>query len=78
MRSREIMSIAWPAFLSACLLELLVFGLVDPQFVQLPGQLPELSRQAVYTVAFFLFWVIGASGSALTVLLNRSADSQPD
>jgi hypothetical protein len=66
MSGRKLMSIAWPAFLGACLLELLVFGLVDPQDVQPAGW----SRQAVYTAAFFAFWGICMASSALTALLG--------
>lgn len=69
MSGRKIMSIAWPAFLGACLLELLVFGLVDPQDVHLPGP-PGWSRQAVYTAAFFAFWLVCMASSALTALLE--------
>lgn len=69
MSGRKLMSIAWPAFLGACLLELLVFGLVDPQDVHLPGP-HGWSRQAVYTVAFFAFWGICLASSALTALLE--------
>jgi hypothetical protein len=70
MRSRKIMTIVWPAFLAACLLELLVFGLVDPQDVHLPGQPPPWSSQAVYTAAFFTFWAVCMVASALTALLE--------
>ncbi len=71
MHSRKIMVTLWPAFLAACLLELLVFGLVDPQDVHLPGQWPGLSRQAVYTAAFFVFWLVCIASSALTALLDE-------
>lgn len=70
MSGRKIMSIAWPAFLGACLLELLVFGLVDPRDVHLPGEPSGWSRQAVYTAAFFAFWLICMASSALTALLE--------
>lgn len=70
MLNRKIMSIAWPAFLAACLLELLVFGLVDPQDVHLSGQPHGWSRQAVYTAAFFAFWLVCMASSALTALLE--------
>lgn len=69
MSGHKIMVIVWPAFLGACLLELLVFGLVDPQDVHLPGQAPGWSRQAVYTAAFFAFWGVCMASSALTALL---------
>lgn len=70
MSGRKLMTIAWPAFLGACLLELLVFGLVDPQDVHLPAQVLGWSRQAVYTAAFFAFWMVCMASSALTALLE--------
>jgi len=70
MSGKKIMSITWPAFLGACLLELMVFGLVDPQDVHLPGRALGWSRQAVYTAAFFAFWGICMASSALTALLE--------
>ena len=66
------MWIAWPAFLVAGVLEMLVFAMVDPQDLQWFGQPVELSRLGVYTVAFFLFWGITMLSSALTTLLAMS------
>ena len=40
-------SVLWPAFLGACLLEALVFAVVDPQSLQWQGQSLEWSRQGV-------------------------------
>lgn len=70
MSSRKIMTIVWPAFLAACLLELLVFGLVDPRDMHFAGLTPGWSSQAVYTAAFFAFWGVCMASSALTVLLE--------
>lgn len=70
MPGRKIMAIVWPAFLAACLLELLVFALVDPRDVHLAGQTPGWSGQAIYTAAFFAFWGVCMAASALTVLLQ--------
>lgn len=66
------MWIAWPAFLVAGLLEMLVFGLVDPQDLHWFGQALDLSRQGVYTLAFFAFWVLTMVASGLTTLLSMS------
>jgi hypothetical protein len=66
------MGILWPAFMAACLLELLVFAMVDPQDIHWSGQPLGLSRMAVYTGAFFAFWIISAVASALALLLARS------
>ncbi|MBK0393907.1 hypothetical protein [Ramlibacter algicola] len=70
MLARKMLWIAWPAFLAACLLQALVFALVDPHDVQwLHGTL-AWSRQAVHAVAFFAFWVISMGACALTTLLR--------
>jgi hypothetical protein len=62
--------IAWPAFLAACALELLVFAMVDPLELHWSGHALGLSRQAVYTFAFFAFWGISLAACALTTLLR--------
>jgi hypothetical protein len=73
--SRTIMGLAWPAFLAACLLELVVFAMVDPNDVRWTGQPLGLSRMGVYTAAFFVFWAVSAVGCALTALLARPSDA---
>ena len=72
MLSKRLMWIAWPAFLMAGILEVLVFGMVDPQDLQWFGHPLELSRQSVYSLAFFVFWVIAMLSSGLTTLLAQS------
>ncbi|HEY0200086.1 MAG TPA: hypothetical protein VGC24_00160 [Burkholderiaceae bacterium] len=64
------MSIAWPAFLAACVLEMLVFALVDPHDLRWLGQPLEWPRQAIYTLAFLAFWVVAIGLGALTALLS--------
>ncbi|WP_066267644.1 hypothetical protein [Hydrogenophaga palleronii] len=71
MRARHWMGIAWPAFLLAGVLEMLVFAMVDPSDLHgFGGQPLTWSRQAVYTVAFFVFWGITLVSSALSVWLT--------
>ena len=72
MKAQRMMWIAWPAFLVAGLMELVVFGLVDPQDLQWFGQPLALSRQGVYTLAFFVFWALTMVSSSLTTLLAMS------
>ncbi len=74
--AQQIMAIAWPAFLSACALQGVVFAVVDPLELLWFGQPLAWSRQAVYTAAFFVFWGCSALASGLTVLLARSDRSQ--
>lgn len=72
MRSQQLVWIVWPAFLSACVLELFVFAMVDPGELQWFGQPLSLPRQGVYTVSFFVFWLISMGSNALTVLLKKT------
>jgi hypothetical protein len=67
-----MMWIAWPAFLVAGLLEMLVFAMVDPADLHWFGQPLDMSRQAIYTLAFFAFWLMTMASSALTTLLSMS------
>jgi hypothetical protein len=66
--------ITWPAFLAACLLEALVFTMVDPGELHWPGNFFQSTRQGVYTMAFFAFWLITMACSALVVWLARPAE----
>lgn len=72
MLAHRIMWIAWPAFLVAGVLEIIVFAMVDPQDLHWFGQPVELSRQGVYTIAFFVFWCVAMLSSGLTTLLSMS------
>lgn len=72
MFAKRLMWIAWPAFLVAGLLEMLVFALVDPADLHWYGHPLAVSRQGVYTLAFFAFWALTMASSALTTLLSMS------
>jgi hypothetical protein len=70
--SRRWMGIAWPAFLMAGVIEMVVFAMVDPEDLHWLGGSPvELSNSGVYTVAFFFFWGAVAVAGALTAYLER-------
>jgi hypothetical protein len=69
-----LMAVLWPAFLLASVLEMLVFAMVDPQDLHWLGQPLEWSNQGVYSVSFFVFWLITTASSALTALLVLPAD----
>ena len=72
MLLRRWMWIAWPAFLAAGVMEMLVFAVVDPLEVQWLAAYAEVSRLGVCTVAFFLFWAIIMMASTMTSLLALS------
>lgn len=68
----RMMWIAWPAFLAACVLELLVFAVVDPGELVWSGHALGWARQAVYTAAFFAFWIVSFGACWLTTLLRKT------
>lgn len=68
----RLLWIAWPAFLAACALELLVFAFVDPMELQWSGRVVGLSRQAVYTASFFAFWAVCMVACGLSSLLRMA------
>lgn len=69
---QRLMWIGWPAFLVAGLLEMLVFATLDPRDVSWLADEGGLSRQTIYTLAFFVFWILSALSSALTLFLAQA------
>lgn len=60
----------WPAFVAAGVLELLVFALVDPgQLHGIGGAALDWGPGAVYTVAFFVFWIVVSGAAFVTAAL---------
>ncbi len=72
MNFRRWMGIVWPAFMVACVLEALVFAMVDPRDIRWFGETVQVSRESFYTLAFLVFWVASVASSALTSLLAMS------
>lgn len=70
MWGQKLMWVVWPAFLSACALELVVFALVDPLELHWAGHALSWSRQGVYTAAFFVFWLVGVVSGVLATMLR--------
>ncbi len=69
---QRIMWVMWPAFLVAAAAETVFFTFFDPFELHFFGATLELSRQAIYTIGFFVFWALCMASSALTVFLERS------
>ncbi|MES2413710.1 MAG: hypothetical protein V4614_07905 [Pseudomonadota bacterium] len=68
-RTGDRARIAWVGFLAACCLEGLVFSVVDPGEVHWSGRVPQPSRQGIYTLAFFCFWIISSASAWLALWL---------
>ncbi|WP_231741403.1 hypothetical protein [Paucibacter sp. KCTC 42545] len=68
--ARWAMAIAWPAFVMAGVTEGLVFSVVDPSdLTWFGGERMELSRQAVYTLSFLIFWSVISLASSISLML---------
>jgi hypothetical protein len=63
--------ILWPSFLVAAAAEMVFFALFDPGDLVFFGQPLELSRTAIYSIGFFVFWAFAAVSSALSVYLGE-------
>lgn len=69
MKTRAL-TIVWPAFLMAGVLEMLVFAVIDPGDLHwFGGPAITWSTNAVYTVTFLIFWGVVSTAGAMTALL---------
>lgn len=73
LMGKRLMWILWPSFIVGGVAEAVFFTLIDPQELYLLGEPVHWSPTAVYSVGFFMFWVIAAASSAFTCLLQRGA-----
>lgn len=72
---QRALTILWPAFLMAGVLEMLVFAVVDPADLRwFGGESLNWSTQAVYTVTFLIFWAVISTAGALMALLDASPE----
>lgn len=70
---KRLIWILWPSFIVGGIAEAVFFTLFDPMDLFILGEPLELSRTAVYSLGFFLFWAFAAASSAFTCFLQRSA-----
>lgn len=69
-RLRWLGAILWPSFLTAGVAAMAFFANVDPETLRYET-LPEwdIGRRTGYTIGFFMFWVVCAGSSTLSVWL---------
>ena len=73
---RLVMTILWPAFLMAGVLEVLVFAVVDPgELHWFGGAVIAWPAQAIYSISFLIFWGVISTAGALTALLSVESDA---
>lgn len=69
MGMQRWMAVGWSAFLSAAVIEVLVFAAFDPQDMVWLGQSLQWSRMAIYTLTFFVLWAVLLVAAWAAVLL---------
>jgi hypothetical protein len=76
---QRTMTILWPSFAMAGVLEGMVFSVVDPSELRWFGQVAvDASPQAVYTLSFLAFWAVLSTTGAITALLWIDPDAQAE
>lgn len=72
-------AIGWASFLAACVGTMLAFAALDPQLIidgverGEPGGAPWwLTPTGIYTLGFFLFWLIGIVAGILAAVLTET------
>jgi len=73
---QRAMWILWPSFLVAAVAEMVFFAVFDPGELTLFGHSLELSRIAVYSIGFFMFWIFAAASSGLSLYLQRGSEAK--
>jgi hypothetical protein len=76
---QRVLTILWPAFAMAGVLEMLVFSQVDPAELHgLGASGAAWSPQAVYTLAFLAFWAVISVASGVTLWLAGPPPDEND
>ena len=71
---QRIIAVLWPSFIMSGIATGLFFTVFDPlELTMLTGH-TDISRMAVYSSGFFMFWLLTSSTSALTCYFRRPCD----
>ena len=77
-QSARIGAIVWPSFFAAGIATMVFFAIVDPiELAEMTWPHASVSREAGYTICFFMFWACTFSSSWFTALLCRPPDDGP-
>ncbi|HED16020.1 MAG TPA: hypothetical protein ENI64_04260 [Gammaproteobacteria bacterium] len=69
---QQVISVLWPSFLTAGIATIFTFTFFDPQEIVLcTGHEAQINRLGIYSLGFFLFWVLTSSSCALTCYFRR-------
>lgn len=70
--SQKLGAILWPSFFAAAVATMVCFAFFDPvELIALATPRHSISREAGYTLGFFLFWLATCASSMFTWILLR-------
>jgi hypothetical protein len=76
-KAARIGAIAWPSFFAAGVATMVFFAIVDPlELAAMTWPRASISREAGYTIGFFMFWACTLSSSLFTALLCRAPEDE--
>ena len=74
---QRVISVLWPSFLTAGIATIFTFTFFDPQEIVLcMGHDAPINRLGIYSMGFFLFWLLTSSSCALTCYFRRPVHPQ--
>ncbi|WP_126453991.1 hypothetical protein [Sulfuriflexus mobilis] len=76
-KCQKTISVLWPAFLMAGLATVLFFAAFDPVTLLQETRFADMPRLGVYTIGFFLFWLLTTSSCALTCFFRKPCNPNP-
>lgn len=68
--THRLVTVLWPAFLAAGVMEMLVFAFVAPSELHWGKAFIDMPPAGIYTLAFFAFWGVTSLSSWLTLALS--------
>jgi cytosine/uracil/thiamine/allantoin permease len=72
---QRIIAVLWPSFLTSGVATGLFFTAFDPiDLMTISGHEAELSRTAVYSIGFFMFWLLTATTCGLTCYFQKPCE----
>ena len=75
----RVAAVMWLSFLMAGVATGAFFSTIDPLELKYCVDFPEVSRTAAYSIGFFLFWLLTASSSLLSVFfIYPTKDTQSE
>ncbi|MEE9494161.1 MAG: hypothetical protein V3W04_12360 [Gammaproteobacteria bacterium] len=68
---QRVIAVLWPSFVVAAIANGIFFTLFDPEDLLSTAGEVTISRMGVYTIGFFLFWLVTSISSTLTCYFRK-------